>query len=78
MTLLQEARQTSRFAADYLITLTVICSCHVADALFQDPALFPWADWMALLHSVFVSVEVQKHVATFLARVIELGGEQLP
>ena len=76
--LLREARQTSRFTADYLITLTTLCSCHVADALFQDATFFPWADWLRLLHSVFVPVEIQKLVATLLARVIELGGPQPP
>ena len=77
-TLLQEAQTTTRFTTDYLITLTVMCSCHVADSLFQDPSLFSWTDWVQLLHSVFVSVETQKHVAVLLARVIELGGEQQP
>ena len=76
--LLREARQTSRFTADYLITLTTLCGCHVADALFQDAAFFPWTDWLRLLHSVFVPVEIQKLVATVLARVFELGGPQLP
>lgn len=75
--LLRESQQPSRFLSDYAITLTQLLASHAIDSLAQEEDVFPWTEWLAILHSVFVPLESQRQVATLIGRVLVLYGERL-